>query len=813
MTSRLTALTAALALAILLAPSPIIAQSCLPTGTITRVSVSSGGAQANGASFTPDLSGDGRSVAFSSTASNLVASDTNGAEDIFIYDRQHCQTQRGSVSTSGIQANGGSALPRFSSDGRRLVFESNASNLVTSDLLGFTDVFIRNVPNAQTERVSLTFTQLEANGNSLTAVTSAEGRIVAFESFASNLTSTPDSLGFRDVFARDTLTSATSLISVSTSGTPGNGESRWAAISDDGRYVVFQSEASNLIPADGNAHTDIFIRDRQTSTTTRINGIGGAAPNADSFRPAISGDGRYIAFTSLAANLAAGDSVDLFADVFLHDRAAGTTLKISSGASADGVDISADGRFIVYSAMQQVYLYDRLTAQTTLVSRNTVGAPGNGASGEPAIAADGTTIAFASAATDLVPNDTNSAVDIFALPRYALYGGNLLANGDFSAGFGAWKAFAAPAATDIVYAVNGGVLEFYRQPASESAVIFQPTGYPAATGTGLDAEIDIGNASGVRKRITLLIHDADFSDLQVCTFWLPPNAPMQTYRMTARTSEAWSNVTLSIYASSNDGAAAYRVDNAALKLILTPTSSRTLCFDPNAPPAALQPDGAEWLANGDFSAGLANWAQFFNINMQISGGVLEFQGTGVPAGVVFQETTQSASSGTIIEARFDIGSSAPRRRVTVLLRDADFSDLQVCTFWLPPNAALSSYVMRAYTTEAWTGASISFYPSTLGTNGWYRVDNVSFRARPSLTIIGTECYPPGTAPADLGLPALESPDLLPALLPTATPSGVEGALDEGSAAPPVWSAPAELPLLPTAAPDIPDAGNEGSVSE
>jgi Tol biopolymer transport system component len=813
MTNRLAALIAALALAMLLAPSPISAQGCLQTGTITRVSVSSGGAQANAASFTPDLSGDGRYVTFSSLADNLVPSDTNSAEDIFVYDRHNCQTQRVSVSTGGDQANGGSYLPRFSTDGRRLVFESDASNLVTGDLLSFTDVFIRNVPNAQTERVSLTFTQLEANANSLTAVTSADGRFVAFESLASNLTSTADTLGFRDIFVRDRLTSATSLISVSTGGAPGSGESSWAAISDDGRYVVFQSEASNLIPADGNTHADIFIRDRQTSTTTRINGVGGTAPNEGSFRPVISGDGRYIAFTSLATNLATGDSVDLFADVFLHDRQTAATTKISTGASAESVEISGDGRFIVYSAMQQVYLFDRLTGQTAPVSRNTVGAPGNGASGEPSISADGTTITFASAASDLVPNDTNSAADIFALPRYALYDGNLLANGDFTAGFGAWNAFSAPSAGDIVYAVNGGVLEFYRQPASESAVVFQPTGYPAATGTGLDAEIDIGNASGVRKRVTLLIHDADFSDLQVCTFWLPPNAPMQTYRMTARTSEAWSNVTLSIYASSNDGAAAYQIDNASLKLILTPTSARTLCFDPNAPPAALQPDGSEWLANGDFSAGFANWAQFFNINTQISGGVLEFQGTGVPTGVVFQETTQSASSGTIIEARFDIGSSAPRRRITVLLRDADFSDLQVCTFWLPPNAALGSYVMRAYTTEAWTGASISFYPSTPGTDGWYRVDNVSFRARPSLNIVGAECYPPGTAPADLGLPALVQDDLLPALMPTATPSSMEGALDESSVTPPVWSAPAELPLLSTAAPDIPDAGNEGSVSE
>ena len=813
MTNRLLALMPALMMLLMLSARPVTAQGCIQTGMITRVSVSSGGAQANGASFTPDLSGDGRYVAFSSMADNLVASDTNSSEDIFVYDRQNCQTQRVSVSTGGDQANGDSFLPRFSTDGRRLVFESDASNLVTGDLLGFTDVFIRNVPNAQTERASLTFTQLEPNAASLTAVTSADGRYVAFESFAGNLTSTPDSLGLRDIFVRDRQTSATSLISVSTSGAPGSGESSWAAISDDGRYVIFQSEASDLIPVDGNAHIDIFIRDRQTNTTARINGVGGAAPNEGSYRPAMSGDGRYIAFTSLATNLVAGDTVDLFTDVFLHDRVTAVTIKVSANASADHLDISGDGRFIVYSAMSQVYLFDRLTEQTALVSRNTVGAPGNGASGEPAISTDGTTITFASAASDLVPNDTNSAGDIFALPRHAVYDGNLLANGDFSAGFGAWNAFSAPSAGDIVYTVNGGVLEFYRQPASESAVIFQPTGYPAATGTGLDAEIDIGNASAARKRVTLLIHDADFSDLQVCTFWLPPNAPMQTYRMTARTSEAWANVTLSIYASSNDGTAAYQIDNASLKLILTPTSSRTLCFDPNAPPADLQPDSADWLANGDFSAGFANWAQFFSINTQIAGGLLEFQGTGIPTGVAFQETANAAPAGTIIEARFDIGSSAPRRRVTVLLRDADFSDLRVCTFWLPPNAALSSYVMRAYTTEAWTGASISFYPSTSGMDGWYRLDNVSFRARPSLNIVGTECYPPGTAPADIGLPALPESDLLPLLLPTATPSGTEGTITEEMLTQPQFAPLPELPLVPTAAADIPDAGNEGSFSE
>jgi hypothetical protein len=814
----------ALIAGIAFAPRVVTAQGCNALYTLARASVSSAGAQANDESYTPTLSGDGRYVAYSSGAANLVGDDTNTVEDIFVYDRQTCQTERVSLHTDGTQSNDDSYLPRFATDGRRLVFESDATNLVSGDTLGLTDVFQRNVPNNQTERVSLSDSGSQANGRSFTSVTSADGRYVAFESLATNLTTLPDGGTFRDVFVRDRLTSQTELISISTTVGYGNEASQWAGLSDDGRYVVFESKASNLIANDDNTFSDIFIRDRETATTTRINGVGDTAPNSSSAYPAISANGQFVAFTSGASNLIAGGSSDPEA-VFLYDRVSKTTIKVSSGVFPYLYpDVSHDGRFVLYAAYPtpafsndaQVYLYDRVTSETTLVSDDANGMIGNGASFYVDLSADGAILSFASNASNLVPNDTNNASDIFVLPRYVANGGNLLANGDFDAGFAAWGAFGSPSMGDIAYSVDNGVLSFTRAVqapgVSNAAVVLQESGYPIALQEGLDATLQIGNASAVRKRITVLLHDSDFSDLQVCTFWLPPNAPLRPYRMTARVSEAWTNATLSIYASTADGISAYQVDNVVLKLVPPPTSTRTQCYDPDAPAAVGSPDSPNWIANGDFSAGFAGWSQFFAIQTQVTSGVLEFYGNGSPTGVAFQETVNAVPAGSIIEARFSLGSSAPRRRITVLLRDADFSDLQACTFWLAPNAALGSYAMRAYTTEAWTGASISFYPSTQGSDGWYRVDDVSLRARPSASITGTTCYPPGTLPAGFDIMSDGAPPAggLP-LSPTATPLESEGTITEGIFIQPGVMPEQPLLIVPTPMPE--NTTGEGTTTE
>lgn len=829
------ALTPALIVGLLLTPRLTTAQGCNTLYTLARASVSSTGAQADGESSDPSLSGDGRYVAYSSQAVNLVANDDNLSDDIFVYDRQNCQTQRVSVRTDGTQANGASFAPSFSSDGRRLVFDSSASNLVASDNLGFTDVFQRNVPNSQTERASIAHDEEQANSDSFndstTTTTSADGRYIAFTSLATNLTTVNDTGTLRDVFVRDRFAATTELISVSTTGTQADGVSYWASISEDGRYVAFQSDASNLIPNGISFQFNIFIRDRQTATTTRINGISGAAPDALSTNPAISGDGRYVAFSSEATNYVSGDVAGV--DLFLHDRQLGTTVRVTNGAGGGGFlnqspALSRDGRFVVFSSdannlvpndtndTSDVFVYNRLTAELSRVSVAANGTQADAGSQRGTISPDGTTISYKSYATNLVANDTNTDADIFVAPRYVASGGNLLTNGDFDAGFAAWGAFSSPSASDITYNVVGGVLEFTRavQPSgvSNSAVVLQESGYPVPTQGGLDASVEIGNGSAVRKRVTILLHDSDFSDLQVCTFWLSPNAPLRAYRMTARTTEAWTNATISIYASTADGVGAYRIDNASLKIVPPPTSSRTMCYDPDAPPANPQDDSAEWLTNGNFEAGFAGWLQFFAIQTQVVGGVLEFYGDGSPTGVAFQETANAVPTGSVIEARFDVGSSAPRRRITILLRDADFSDLQVCTFWLPANASLGSYAMRAFTTEAWMGASLSFYPSTQGSNGWYRVDNVSFRARPSKSIVGTECYPPGTSPAEVDAPFVDPLDLFTPLNVTATPTGGEGALTEG-AFPALPGLAPEMPLIATSTPPPPVNVGEGTTTE
>jgi Tol biopolymer transport system component len=236
-----------------------------------RLSVDSGGVQGNGNSYSPSTSIDGRYVAFHSHASNLVPGDTNGFYDVFVHDRITGATERVSVSTAGVQGNGDSSYgytPSISSDGRYVAFSSLATNLVSGDTNTFSDVFVRDRQNGTTERVSLDSGGAEGNGDSVAPVISGDGRYVAFESFASNLVA-GDTNGTWDVFVRDRLAGTTERASVDSSAAEANGQSHWPAISSDGRYVAFQSYASNLVAGDTNGFADVFVHDRLNGMTER----------------------------------------------------------------------------------------------------------------------------------------------------------------------------------------------------------------------------------------------------------------------------------------------------------------------------------------------------------------------------------------------------------------------------------------------------------------------------------------------------------------------------------------------------------------
>src|SRR6266446_5338687 len=207
--------------------------------TTERVSVASGGTEGNDASLGSALSADGRFVAFDSAATDLVAADTNGVSDVLVHDRQTGTTERVSVASDGTQGNGKSGLlsfafpPALSADGRFVAFVSFATNLVAGDTNGATDVFVHDRQTGITERVSVASDGTQGNNASSYPVLSADGRFVAFDSDATDLVA-GDTNGTTDVFVHDRQTGATERMSVASGGVQGNGFSAGPALSADG---------------------------------------------------------------------------------------------------------------------------------------------------------------------------------------------------------------------------------------------------------------------------------------------------------------------------------------------------------------------------------------------------------------------------------------------------------------------------------------------------------------------------------------------------------------------------------------------------
>src|SRR5262245_7827926 len=361
----------------------------LVIGTTTRVSVDSAGRQANGSSRNPSISADGRFVAFESEATNLVPGDTNGQIDIFVRDRATGTTTRVSVDSAGRQANGSSynaaisnqgaifgsaSLASPPTDGPFIAFESDATNLVPGDTNFRRDIFVYDLVTRVTTRVSVDSVGRQANGPSSNAAIAATGRIVAFESDATNLVP-GDTNGQRDIFVYDLVTRVTTRVSVDSVGRQANGPSFNAATAGDGRFVAFESDATLLVPGDTNGKRDIFIHDVIGGGTARVSvDSAGRQANGPSFNAAVSSDGRFVDVDADAADLVLPD-VNLRRDVFIRDLVAGSTALVS---------VDSAGRQAV-----------------------------GGASGAPAISSDGRFVAFESDAVNLVPNDTNGKRDVF----------------------------------------------------------------------------------------------------------------------------------------------------------------------------------------------------------------------------------------------------------------------------------------------------------------------------------------------------------------------------------------------------------------
>jgi len=331
--------------------------------------------------FPPGISDDGRFVAFSSAATNLVTEPTNGLENVFVVDRQQGTIELISRGANGDPADGGSSLPKISGDGRYVVFQSTAKNLVTDSANDFSDIFLFDRQTGTMRLVSVALDGGPSNGPSITPAISGDGQRVAFASRATNLVSQPTTGSFEQIFVTTWATPATVLASVNSAGTPGNGISFLPALNTDGSQVAFKSEAFNLVPNDTNGVPDVFVHDGATNTTQRVSvdSFGNQA-NGLSGGPGISGDGRFVAFPSFASNLVPEDG-DGLGDVFVYDR-------------------FPPGR------------------DQGLVARVTVGLDGTQPNGSVSdfpvtISADGRWIGFADAASNLVPNDFNNQLDAF----------------------------------------------------------------------------------------------------------------------------------------------------------------------------------------------------------------------------------------------------------------------------------------------------------------------------------------------------------------------------------------------------------------
>jgi predicted RNA-binding protein with TRAM domain len=420
--------------------------------TTERVSVSSTGEEGDaGTIWASSISRDGRFVAFTSEATNLVTDDTNGVKDVFLHDRQTGETTRVSVSSTGEQGNQRSGLSgtshvALSDDGRFVAFWSEATNLVPNDTNGTADGFVHDRQTGETTRVTVSATGEQDNGTggSGPQSISSDGRFVGIVSNATNLV--PDGTnGLWHVFVHDRDTDEDgifdepgainmTLVSVSSTGRQGNGNTGASiSIAGDGSLAVFESYATNLVAGDTNGHRDAFVHDLNTGETTRVSvSSAGEQGNGSSQLPRVSADGRFVAFASNATNLVPGDT-NGERDIFVHDRQTGQTTRVnvsSSGQQANGVtwygvSISAEGRFVAFASDatnlvpgdtngdRDIFVHDRQTGETTRVSLTATGEQGNGGSSTSSISANGRFVAFDSTAADLVPGDTNGVSDTF----------------------------------------------------------------------------------------------------------------------------------------------------------------------------------------------------------------------------------------------------------------------------------------------------------------------------------------------------------------------------------------------------------------
>lgn len=391
------------------------------------------------------ISANGRYVAFTSDASNLVPGDTNNKRDVFVFDRQLRITERVSVASNGAQANQSSGYSSISGDGRFVVFNSLADNLVQGDNNAMSDIFIHDRDTNQTNMVTVGSYNWNASrtGAGKTAI-SFDGRYIVFVSDGNGLSPfdtdyQPDVYLFDRTFGTMTLVSF-AYDNVNTLSYVDSSNS--VAISADGCCIAFESPWGNVASNDTNAQQDIFVYDRRSGINTLVSvasdgtqiHVGGAGT------PSLSADGRYVTFTAVGVDIATAN-INSRNNIFVHDMQTGITLLASpaydghegNGRSLHG-SISGNGRFVAFDSSSSnlidddtnqqtdVFIRDMLLLKTVRVSVSANGIQANGGSEQASISGDGSVVTFESFATNFVSSSSNpQQTDIFAALTLLVY--------------------------------------------------------------------------------------------------------------------------------------------------------------------------------------------------------------------------------------------------------------------------------------------------------------------------------------------------------------------------------------------------------
>ena len=422
----------------LLLPLMLMSRAVSQECATSRASQAASGAGANGDSYWPSLSADGKRLAFYTSSSNLVGPDTNGKPDVVVLYIDSHQFEMVSVSSNGTQGDGFNGGPVISGDGRKIVFGSLSTNLDPRDTDSAMDVYQRDLDAKTTRLVSIR----RGPGSTPTGVerwaTNYDGRFVAFLSTDHNFP-VQGSTRWGGVYFVDMLTEAFELISVNAAGVPADFYCNSPTISGDGRFVAFQTPAKNLGLENLHGRMQAWVKDRVSGFLRPVSVLPsgtfsrfGCTDNTMS----MSYDGRFIAFCGFLPELTGTEPWSIYSDKFhgvaVRDMLTGTTENAYFAAGGQRPNnpcklprISMDGRFVSYvshatnlvpgikEGPDQVYRYDRQTGALRLMSTSNAGEPANSGTIALNLSGDGRTVAFESFASNLVPGDAGLSQDIF----------------------------------------------------------------------------------------------------------------------------------------------------------------------------------------------------------------------------------------------------------------------------------------------------------------------------------------------------------------------------------------------------------------